>query len=178
MSETATPVAVNAVEVQASPEEPLAEQPAEIIEDSFSFAGLMSGVEGEDRALALFEVIRNGQKYEWKRFVPPGTEDLTAFVWSVLPSIYDEIDAKEAEWEALEPKTRTISDPFMGEPQVVPIDKSEVVRPEIPDYYAKRRAEYPPLAEQLDAFWKGPESEAYQLMVAKIAEIKSKYPKP
>jgi hypothetical protein len=58
----------------------------------------------------------------------------------------------------------------------VDIDKSEVVRPDNPDYYAKRRAEYPSLADQLDAMWKGGEAAAE--MTAKIAEVKAKYPKP
>jgi hypothetical protein len=62
-----------------------------------------------------------------------------------------------------------------GEPRTVDIDKSEVVRPDNPDYYALRRAEYPSLADQLDAMWKG--GEAATAMTAKIAEVKSKYPK-
>jgi hypothetical protein len=43
----------------------------------------------------------------------------------------------------------------MGEVITVDIEKSEIVKPEIPDYYAKRRAEYPSIGDQLDAFWKG-----------------------
>ena len=43
--------------------------------------------------------------------------------------------------------------------------------------YAQRRAlEYPPVVDQLDAFWKGgAEAES---MRASIQEIKNKYPKP
>jgi hypothetical protein len=136
----------------------------------------MSGVEGEDRALVLLDVVHNGQKYEWKAFVPPNTEELGQFVEGIKAAVLAEIDAKEAQWEALEPKTRTFDDPIMGEPQVVPIDKAEIVCPEIPDYYAKRRAESPPLAEQLDAFWKG--GDAQSAMLAKIQAVKQKYPKP
>ena len=146
--------------------------------DQVNLGGLMSGIEGEERALALLQVTRNGVDYDWKAFVPPGKDDLGAFVAEITPRIYAEIDAKEAAWAALEPKTRTVEDPFMGEPRVVPIDKSEVVCPDVPDYYAKRRAEYPPLAEQLDAFWKGVDSPEYAAMLAKIQAIKSKYPKP
>jgi hypothetical protein len=59
---------------------------------------------------------------------------------------------------------------------VVDIDKSEIVRPDNPDYYALRRAEYPALGEQLDALWKGGEAAAE--MTSRIAEVKAKYPKP
>jgi hypothetical protein len=182
METTATPVAVNSVVTETPESSP---EVQEVLEDSFSLAGLMSGVEGEERALVLLDVVHNGQKYEWKAFVPPGTEDLGQFVEGIKAAVLAEIDAKEAAWEALDPKTRTIDDPFGitdfeggGASMVVPIDKSEVVCPEIPDYYAKRRAEYPPLSEQLDAFWKGPESQAYQGMLEKIAQVKAKYPKP
>jgi hypothetical protein len=42
-------------------------------------------------------------------------------------------------------------------------------------YVEKRRMEYPPIGDQLDALWKGgAEAEA---MKAKIQEIKAKYPK-
>jgi hypothetical protein len=143
---------------------------------SISLEGLMSGMEGEERALALLQVTHNGQTYDWKAFVPPDSGDLGEFIEGITSKVLAEIDAKEAEWEALDPKTRTIDDPIMGESQVVPIDKSEIVRPEIPDYYAKRRAEYPPLAEQLDAMWKG--GQAQTDMLAKIQAVKDKYPKP
>jgi hypothetical protein len=122
--------------------------------------------------------VRKNQRYDWQVFVSLDAPDLGTFVNQVMPSVYADIDAKEAQWAALEPKTRTIEDPFTGQTTVVDIPKAEVVRPEIPDYYAKRRAEYPPLAEQLDAFWKGPDSVEYEAMLSKIREIKSKYPKP
>ena len=147
-------------------------------EDGVLIGGLQSVIAGEERALALIKVFRNGQDYDWQVFVPLDAPDLGTFVSQVMPSVYADIDAKEAQWAALEPKTRTTEDPFTGQTTVVDIPKSEVVRPEIPDYYAKRRAEYPPLAEQLDAFWKGPDSAEYEAMLSKIREIKSKYPKP
>lgn len=44
------------------------------------------------------------------------------------------------------------------------------------DYAERRRKEYPPLAEQLDALWKGgAEAEA---MRQRILAVKAKYPKP
>lgn len=44
------------------------------------------------------------------------------------------------------------------------------------DYAALRRAEYPPLRDQLDAIWKGgADAEA---MKVKVLSVKSKYPKP
>lgn len=43
-------------------------------------------------------------------------------------------------------------------------------------YQDLRRSEYPPIADQLDAIWKGGISE--EEMLNKIHEIKQKYPKP
>lgn len=44
------------------------------------------------------------------------------------------------------------------------------------NYAQKRAIEYPPVTEQLDAFWKGgADAEA---MRVRIQEIKNKYPKP
>ncbi len=43
-------------------------------------------------------------------------------------------------------------------------------------YSTKRQREYPPLAEQLDALWKG--GAASDEMKLKIQAVKNKYPKP
>ena len=139
-----------------------------------SLEGIASNLANEERGLAYLKVEHNGQTYDWQLFVPQGA-DLSAYIASKEAAIKADIDAKEAAW-AVAPKTREIPDPFGGEPTVVDIDKSEVVRPDNPDYYAKRRSEYPALGEQLDALWKG--GEAAAAMTAKIAEIKAKYPKP
>ena len=139
-----------------------------------SLEGVASNIApNEERALAYLKVERNGQAYDWTLFIPPGA-DLSAYIASKEAAIYADIDAKEAAW-AVAPKTREIPDPMGGEPQTVDIDKSEIVRPDNPDYYALRRAEYPSLADQLDAMWKG--GEAATAMTARIAQIKAKYPK-
>lgn len=44
-----------------------------------------------------------------------------------------------------------------------------------PDYAAKRVAEYPPIADQLDALWKG--GAAAESMKAAVLAVKAKYPK-
>ena len=119
-----------------------------------SLEGLQSGMAGEDRAIAILKVEHNGQTYDWQRYVPAGVE-LSEFISGLGPSVGAEIDAREADWAALTPKTREIEDPFTGQKTTVDIDKSEVVRPAIPDYYAQRRAEYPAMGDQLDAQWKG-----------------------
>ena len=141
---------------------------------SISLEGLQSGVAGEDRAIAMLKVEHNGQTYDWSLYIPPNV-DLSDYITSKESDIYADIDAKESQWEALTPKTRESVDPFTGETQISDIDKSEIVRPDFPDYYAKRRAEYPPLAEQLDAMWKG--GNASTNMQATINEIKTRYPK-
>jgi hypothetical protein len=142
---------------------------------SISLEGLQSGGLGEERSIALLKVEHNNQTYDWKLYIPKDA-DLSAYLSLKEASIYADIEAKEAAWEALDPKTRTITDPMTGEPVDYPIDKSEVVAPDFPDYYAKRRDEYPSLADQLDAYWKGGTSTS--AMKQKIAAVKSKYPKP
>jgi hypothetical protein len=139
-----------------------------------SLEGIASNLANEERGLAYLKVEHNGQTYDWQLFIPPGA-DLSAYIASKEAAIKADIDAKEAAWAALTPKTREIPDP-MGGTTVVDIDKSEIVRPDIPDYYAKRRAEYPSLGDQLDALWKG--GDAATEMAAKIAAVKAKYPKP
>lgn len=141
---------------------------------SISLEGLMSPGGDETRALAMLKVDHNGLTYDWQAFVPPNT-DLTTFMAQSETAIKAQIDAKEAAWAALTPKTREVTDPITGETTTVPIEKSEIVRPDIPDYYAKRRAEYPALGDQLDALWKGGEAQAN--MQALIAAVKAKYPK-
>lgn len=142
---------------------------------SISLEGLQSGIAGEERAVAILKVEYNNQVYDWSLYIPSDV-DLSEYITSKESDIYSDIDNKEAAWEALTPKTREEIDPFTGETILVNIDKSEIVRPDSPDYYAKRRAEYPPLAEQIDAMWKG--GSALADMQARILEVKSKYPKP
>ena len=141
---------------------------------SISLEGLMSPGGDETRALAMLKVDHNGLTYDWQAFVPPNT-DLTTFIAQSESAIKAQIDAKEAAWAALTPKTREVTDPITGETTTVPIEKSEIVRPDIPDYYAKRRAEYPSLGDQLDALWKG--GDAQTAMQSQIAAVKAKYPK-
>lgn len=142
---------------------------------TISLEGLMTMGGDETRALAMVKVVHNGLTYDWQTFVPPNT-DLSTYISESEVRIKAEIDAKEAEWAALDPKTREIEDPITGETTTIDIDKSEIVRPDIPDYYAKRRAEYPSIGDQLDAFWKGGEAEV--AMYERIQAVKAKYPKP
>jgi len=137
-----------------------------------SLEGLQSGVTGEDRAIAILKVEHNSLTYDWTTFVPPDA-DLATYIAASEARIKAEIDAKEALWAA-SPKTREIEG--INGTKTVAIDKSEVVRADNPDYYASRRAEYPALADQLDAMWKG--ADAMTAMAAKIAAVKAKYPKP
>ena len=137
-----------------------------------SLEGLQSGVTGEDRAIAILKVEHNSETYDWMTFVPPDT-DLATYIAASEGRIKAEIDAKEALWAA-SPKMREV-DGINGI-ETVAIDKSEIVCADNPDYYAKRRAEYPALADQLDAMWKG--ADAMTAMAAKIAAVKAKYPKP
>lgn len=129
----------------------------------------------ETRALAMVDVNYNNKVYNWQIFVPAGV-DLSSFITGSEARLKAEIDAKEAQWTALDPKTRQVTDPITGETKIEPIPKEEIVRPDIPDYYAKRRAEYPAVGDQLGAQWKGGQEAAD--MQAKIQAVKNKYPKP
>lgn len=140
-----------------------------------SLEGLQSGIAGEERALAILKVVYKGETYDWQLYIPPET-NLADYIDAKTMDILAEIDRKEAEWAALDPKTRTYEDPFTGETVVQDIQKSEIVRPDIPDYYAKRRAEYPALGDQIDALWKG--GTAMNDMFDRILAVKQKYPKP
>jgi hypothetical protein len=128
-----------------------------------SLEGLQSGVTGEDRAIAILKVEHNSLTYDWMTFVPPDA-DLATYIAASEGRVKAEIDAKEAAWAAIDLATQAT------------LDKSDIVRADNPDYYASRRAEYPSLADQLDAMWKG--ADAMTEMAAKIAAVKAKYPKP
>jgi hypothetical protein len=142
-----------------------------------ALTGLASNIDGENRALAYLEVNHNDAIYDWQIFIPNDIENLQSYLESSKPSILADIDSKEAAWIALEPKTRTVSDPISGESIESPISKEEIVKPSIPDYYALRRNEYPSLSDQLDAIWKGAGSQAFLDMQSKIVAVKAKYPK-
>jgi len=114
------------------------------------FVGLRTPGAPEDRDQILLKVTYEGATYDWCIYQFPG-------------------DSIEATIEAAKP---TIESQLQ---QI--ITAGGLVQPPVPDYYALRRAEYPSLGDQLDAFWKGPESQSYQDMLAKIQAVKTKYPK-
>lgn len=144
---------------------------------SVALTGLgAGGAQNEDRSVAHLLVEHNGQTYDWSIYIPKDMNtDLGTFIQSKEADIYADIDRKESIWNSLMPKTREVIDPVTDETITVDISKSEIVHPEMPDYYAKRRDEYPSLAEQLDALWKGGADMA--AMMDKIKLIKAKYPK-
>lgn len=141
---------------------------------SVSLKGLQSGDSTEERAIALLEVVHNNQTYDWILYIPQNV-NLSEYIESKTQDIYNDIDKKELEWQNLSPKTKEIVSPESNEVIVVNIEKSEVVKPDFPDYYAKRKKEYPSLGDQLDALWKG--GDAVTNMLNKINEVKNRYPK-
>jgi hypothetical protein len=104
--------------------------------------------------------------------------DIADSLASMETRIYAEIDYKEAQWAALEPKTRIELNRITMEETVVDIAKEEVVKPDYPDYYALRRNEYPVMGDQLGGISKGIDSVEYQDILTKIQAVKDKYPKP
>jgi len=138
--------------------------------------GLYTPGGSEDRSLAYVVINYNNQQYKWQIYIPSGV-NLAEYFEIIKPSIESEIDAKELLWQSLDPKTKTIENSITGEMEIVDIQKEEIVKPDVPDYYALRRNEYPKISDQLDAIWKGPDSSDYQRLKDKILEIKTKYPK-
>lgn len=129
----------------------------------------------ETRNIALVQLTHNNIEYSWKVYIPQEV-NIQEYIESQLSTIQQEIDTKEKEWETLSPKHRLITD-FTGETFKQEITKDEIVCPEIPDYYAKRRDAYPPLGEQLDAIWKGIDSAEFLRLQETIKLVKQTYPK-
>lgn len=138
--------------------------------------GILTPPAPEDRDIAYLNVVHNDNTYKWSAFIPRGI-NVGEYLSTIEQRIYDEISFKEAKWNALEPKTRTIEDPIDGD-IVIDIAKEEIVCPDNPDYYALRRAEYPPIGDQIGAMWKGLDSPEYIAILQQIQDIKDKYPKP
>lgn len=134
--------------------------------------GLFTPGGDETRDILYLDVEYNGNNYEWAVYRPMDSGDIGEYIAANESNIYAEIAFKEAKWIALNPKTRDIG----GEQ--IPIEKSEIVAPDMPDYYALRRREYPPIGDQLGAIAKGIDSPEYLSILAKIEEVKLKYPKP
>lgn len=132
----------------------------------------------EERALAYIKVDVDGQTYDWQIFIPKDTTNLDQFLQAQLVALQQDIRNKETQWQNLNPKTRIVPDPMTGQDRTVDIQKSEIVRPDIPDYAARRRTEYPSIYDQLDALWKGSTSPDYIAMKNAIGTVKAKYPKP
>jgi hypothetical protein len=140
-----------------------------------TLTGLFTPPAPENRPIAYLDVNYNDNVYKWQIYVPPEVS-LQQYIESSADRIKAEIDAKEAEWESA-PKTRTYDDPFEHQ-LIFDVQKEEIVKPEIPDYYAKRRNEYPPLSDQIGALLKGADSPDYAEILAEVAAVKAKYPKP
>ena len=143
---------------------------------SISLEGLRSFNNEEDRSLADIKVEYNNNIYDWQIYIPSNVS-ISEYLESKKTAIQADIDNKEAIWNEMTNKTRVIENSITGESFVVDIDKSEVVKADVPDYYAKRRAEYPSIGDQLGALWKGANSIEFTSMIETINQIKLKYPK-
>ena len=128
----------------------------------------------ETRILANIDVEHNGNVYKWQAYIPPD-ENLNDYLESIRVDIENDIDAKELIWVNLDPKTREVDTGFGEETIIVDIEKDEIVRPDIPDAYAKKRNEYPLVGDQLDAIWRGDLSDEYLSLFSKIQSVKNKY---
>jgi hypothetical protein len=142
------------------------------------FKGLKTLEAPEDRGLIFIDVEYNNNIYDWHLFIPANRiGDINGFIDDSIDFVKNDIDTKESIWESME-KQRIEIDPFTNEEIVINIDKSEIVKPDFPDYYMKRRVEYPSIGEQLDAIWKGQNSSDFENMKNKILYVKESNPKP
>jgi hypothetical protein len=134
----------------------------------------------ETRYIIPLEVNYNGNTYNWQWYMPYNTGmTITDFVNSQANNIQADIDSKEAQWAALGPNpTRTITDSITQQQTNVPIDKSEIVKPDFPDYYALRRSAYPPLSDQIAALIGPNANPSTNILQQQIAAVKAQYPKP
>jgi hypothetical protein len=144
---------------------------------SVGLKGLFTPPAPETRNIAYLDVVHNGQNYDWLIYVPQEV-NIGEYLAANEAAVYAQIDAKEAAWEALTPKSWEEIDPMTGENVTVTLQKVDFVQPDSPDYYAKRRAEYPPIGDQLGAIAKGLDSPEYASILAAIEAVKIKYPKP
>lgn len=114
-------------------------------------AGLLTPGGLEDRDIIVLDVEYKKNTYSWSIYSVPG-QSIEDSITNALTSIEQKIATQLAAGE---------------EPT-----------PEIPDYYAKRRTEYPSIGDQLGAIAKGLDSPEYLEILAKINAVKAKYPKP
>jgi hypothetical protein len=145
--------------------------------NSIILRGIASGNPTDDRTKLVIDIGYNNEIFPWEvRVHPTYTGSFDEYLIENEERLYGEVESKLQEWEELDPKERTIESPFGDEESiVVPITREEIVTPTYPDYYVLRSREYPPLAEQMDAFWKGGENA--EAMHQKIIAVKEKYPK-
>lgn len=140
------------------------------------FTGVGQSTYNDDRTPLYLEVTYENEIYNWFLRMPPTSNaSFSEYITSKEQEIYDDIATKLEIWNNLDPKSKTIPGIRLEEIITIPIEKGEIVCPTYPDYYVKRTLEYPALANQLDAFWKGGADK--DAMQALIEEIKLKYPK-
>lgn len=143
--------------------------------NSVILTGISPSEMGDNRTKLILGVEHEGEQFEWVLYVPPSiTNAFQDYVDQNAAAVHADIAAKLQQWDDLEPKTKIIESDSMGETITVPIAREEIVCPTYPDYYVLRAREYPTLAEQLDAFWKG--GAAAEAMAKTISTIKNQYP--
>lgn len=140
--------------------------------------GIRSNLPGDDRALAVVEVHYNGNEYEWQVYIPPHVENAHEYLEQAQNSVYQEIQAKEDMWASMsdEEKFSTTVGENGEEIRTPLMSKEEIVAPTIPDNYARRKNSYPPIGDQLDAYWAGPGTSKYKNMMDRIKAVKDAFP--
>ena len=142
---------------------------------TITLTGLYTPALPETRNIANIDVVHNDVTYQWQIYIPQEV-DIATYLADSTARVAAEIDAKEYIWLTAE-KTKTIDTGF-GDAITFSVNKQDIVAPDIPDYYAKRRDAYPPIGEQMGAIFKGVDSVDFQTMQSAIQAVKDMYPKP
>lgn len=137
--------------------------------------GISDGNKDDDRLVVFLKVTHLEKEYDWFIRIPPNTLDWREYVNLQESAILADIEKKEQEWELVKDTVKYETESLTGQQFEVRPTRDDIVRPTYPDYYILRKQEYPSLAEQMDAYWKGGDSLAE--MQDKILGIKQKYPK-
>lgn len=101
---------------------------------TFNNTGISNTPTKSGRSLVYTDIIRNGEIYHWKIYVPRlSGQTLGEYLTSHADEYEADIVEKEAYWQTI-PHTEIIIDPFTGQQVTVDIPKERIVCATIPDY--------------------------------------------
>ena len=128
--------------------------------------GLFTPGGDEDRDIVYLTVTNGANTYNWQWYMPLNTGmDVGSYITSQTAYIEADVTAKEAAFSTVYAADNTT-------------DPNTIICPTIPDYYALRRAAYPPIANQVGALLSPNATPSLTDLQSQIAQVKATYPKP